>query len=642
MYFSGMEQFVVSARKYRPKQFEDVVGQQHVTETLQKAIEQNHLAQALLFTGPRGVGKTTCARILARMINADQAEADQDFAFNIFELDAASNNGVDDIRSLTDQVRYPPQTGKFKVYIIDEVHMLSTAAFNAFLKTLEEPPAHAIFILATTEKHKLIPTILSRCQIYDFRRIGVDDIAGHLAGVAQKEGIAAESSALHLIAQKADGALRDALSIFDRIATYSGSSMRYQDVVKNLQLLDHDFFFKAFDLMLEGNSKELLLLLDRVLALGFDSHQFLLGMAAHSRDLLVAKDPSTAALIELGAELKARYVEQAKRMEWSALVDSIDRLNEADTRYRASANKRLLTELCLLKLSELLGQKKNDSSGLSRDPSAADVSNSSTAPSSASPARVAPNAQVSGAPAASEHTIPQAESLAEGDEKPNSAQNLSEPPADRSDQPSEKQEQRRPGDQAVGPEELPLNEDQNRIQSATTLQNPAPAAAQIQTAARETPATRSSSRFGYSLDYKPETLQNEAVESEEEVHDLLPETAFEIKAIEGWWEEFAATQADKPTLHSALLARKPEREPEKGHLLLRVPSKLSEQLIRECQAGLLGFLREKSKVENLRLTVTVDADELSHKPYGSEEVYTHLIKQFPELEKLREALDLDF
>ncbi|NNK70636.1 MAG: DNA polymerase III subunit gamma/tau, partial [Flavobacteriaceae bacterium] len=289
-----MEHFVVSARKYRPQSFKDVVGQEAITNTLTNAIENNHLAQALLFTGPRGVGKTTCARILAKMINQDDnGPSEEDYAFNIFELDAASNNSVDDIRNLTDQVRIPPQVGKYKVYIIDEVHMLSQSAFNAFLKTLEEPPKHCIFILATTEKHKIIPTILSRCQIFDFKRITVKDAKAYLKYIAEQQGVDAEDDALHIIAQKADGAMRDALSIFDRVVSFSGKNLTRQAVTENLNVLDYETFFESTDLILEGKIPELMLQLNRILAKGFEGHHYIIGLASHFRDLMVCKTPET-------------------------------------------------------------------------------------------------------------------------------------------------------------------------------------------------------------------------------------------------------------------------------------------------------------------------------------------------------------
>ncbi|CAM1354569.1 DNA polymerase III subunit gamma/tau [Tenacibaculum insulae] len=350
-----MEHFIVSARKYRPQNFEDVVGQQAITNTLENAIKNNHLAQALLFTGPRGVGKTSCARILAKRINQEDAtaNADEDFAFNIFELDAASNNSVDDIRSLTDQVRIPPQTGKYKVYIIDEVHMLSQAAFNAFLKTLEEPPAHAIFILATTEKHKIIPTILSRCQIFDFKRIGVLDAKEYLKTICTKENITAEDDALHVIAQKADGAMRDALSIFDRVVSFSGNNLTREAVTQNLNVLDYDVYFNITDLLIENKIPQVLMEFNTVLGKGFEGHHFINGLASHFRDLLVAKDTATISLLEVGDTTKKKYLEQSKKANMQFLLPAIDKANDCDLKYRGSKNQRLLVELTLMQIASI-------------------------------------------------------------------------------------------------------------------------------------------------------------------------------------------------------------------------------------------------------------------------------------------------
>jgi DNA polymerase-3 subunit gamma/tau len=357
-----MEHFIVSARKYRPQTFKDVVGQQAITNTLLNAIENNHLAQALLFTGPRGVGKTTCARILAKMINSDGKEnGDEDFAFNIFELDAASNNSVDDIRSLTDQVRIPPQVGKYKVYIIDEVHMLSQAAFNAFLKTLEEPPKHCIFILATTEKHKIIPTILSRCQIFDFKRITVKDAKGYLKYIANEQGVKAEDDALHIIAQKADGAMRDALSIFDRVVSFSGKTLSRQAVTENLNVLDYETYFTSTTFILENKIPELLLQFNNTLSKGFDGHHFISGLASHFRDLLVSKTPETIELLEVGDQTKKKYLEQSKKASQVFLLKGIELANDCDLKYKTSKNQRLLVELCLMQLASITfdGEKKN-------------------------------------------------------------------------------------------------------------------------------------------------------------------------------------------------------------------------------------------------------------------------------------------
>lgn len=363
-----MENFIVSARKYRPATFDSVVGQSHITTTLKNAIKNNHLAQAFLFCGPRGVGKTTNARILAKTINCtnltpdieacDQCDSCKSFnnnaSFNVFELDAASNNSVDDIRNLVEQVRYPPQAGQFKVYIIDEVHMLSTAAFNAFLKTLEEPPKYAIFILATTEKHKIIPTILSRCQIYDFNRIQVKDIADHLEQIAGKEGIKAEREALHLIAQKADGALRDALSIFDLIVTFSSdNSITYKSTIENLHILDYEYYFKIIDQFKTGKQSEILILFDEILRKGFDGHQFLIGLGEHLRNLMVCKDPSTVKLLEVSGEIAKRYLEQAQSAEEGFLLSALNVVNQCDLHFKSSKNQRLHIELCLMKLCHL-------------------------------------------------------------------------------------------------------------------------------------------------------------------------------------------------------------------------------------------------------------------------------------------------
>ena len=356
-----MEHFIVSARKYRPQTFKEVVGQQAITNTLENAIKNNHLAQALLFTGTRGVGKTSCARILARLINSNSDSSDQeDYAFNIFELDAASNNSVDDIRNLTDQVRIPPQVGNYKVYIIDEVHMLSAQAFNAFLKTLEEPPKHCIFILATTEKHKIIPTILSRCQIFDFKRISVTDAKNYLTEIAKAQGIDAEDDALHIIAQKADGAMRDALSIFDRVVSYSGNSLTREAVSKNLNVLDYDVFFKSTSLILENKIPELLVYFDEILKNGFDGQHYIAGLASHFRDLMVCKNPQTIPLLEVGETAKLMYQEQRQKCALGFLKESIIIANNCDLNYKLSKNQRLLVELSLMQLASVTydGAKK--------------------------------------------------------------------------------------------------------------------------------------------------------------------------------------------------------------------------------------------------------------------------------------------
>lgn len=347
------ESFIVSARKYRPDSWETVVGQQAITATLQNAIDSNQIAQAYLFCGPRGVGKTTCARIFAKEINKEALKEDEELSFNVFELDAASNNSVEDIRSITDQVRIPPQVGKYKVYIIDEVHMLSQAAFNAFLKTLEEPPPHAIFILATTEKHKIIPTILSRCQIFDFNRISVKDIASHLKNIAEKEGVKAEDEALHVIAQKADGALRDALSIFDQLVAFCGKEFNYDQVIQNLNVLDYDYYFKLSDQIIKEDISGALLTFNEITNHGFDGHQFIVGLGEHFRNLMVCKDEQTTHLMEVSNQVKEKYIVQAKEFGIRLLVQAIEFSNECDVQYRTSKNQRLLVELALMKMCSI-------------------------------------------------------------------------------------------------------------------------------------------------------------------------------------------------------------------------------------------------------------------------------------------------
>lgn len=366
--FLFMEQYIVSARKYRPQTFMSVVGQAALTATLKNAIANNHLAHAYLFCGPRGVGKTTCARIFAKTINClnptangeacNECESCKAFneqrSFNIHELDAASNNSVDDIRNLVDQVRIPPQIGRYSVYIVDEVHMLSAAAFNAFLKTLEEPPAHAIFILATTEKHKIIPTILSRCQIYDFNRITINDTVSHLQYVAKNEGVEADDMALNVIAQKADGAMRDALSIFDQVVSFCGNKITYQGVISNLNVLDYDYYFRLVDALLQNRVSESLMIFDEVLSKGFEGQHFVGGLSSHLRDLMVSWDEMTLPLLEVGELIAERYKEQSKRCELWWLYKALEYANDCDLAYRASRNKRLLVEVMLIRVAGLI------------------------------------------------------------------------------------------------------------------------------------------------------------------------------------------------------------------------------------------------------------------------------------------------
>ena len=354
-----METYVVSALKYRPQSFEEVVGQNSITQTLENAIDKNQLAQALLFSGPRGVGKTSCARILAKKINSQgQINTHEDFAFNIFELDAASNNSVDDIRSLNEKVRIPPQVGTHKIYIIDEVHMLSIGAFNAFLKTLEEPPKHAIFILATTEKQKIIPTILSRCQTYDFKRISIMDCKKHLQKIANDQDILFEEEALNLIAQKSDGAMRDALSIYDRMISFTNRNLTIKSVSENLNILDRETFFSITNLILQNNIPDLLLTFDDLLKKGFDELDFIIGLGSHFRDLTISKDNKTLHLLEVSETTKEKYIKQTLEAPLPLLLEGIDLTSKCELDYRNTKNKRLLIELCLMQMASLLLEEK--------------------------------------------------------------------------------------------------------------------------------------------------------------------------------------------------------------------------------------------------------------------------------------------
>ena len=404
-----MENYIVSARKYRPSTFESVVGQRALTTTLKNAIATQKLAHAYLFCGPRGVGKTTCARIFAKTINCMTPTADgeacnqcescvafnEQRSYNIHELDAASNNSVDDIRQLVEQVRIPPQIGKYKVYIIDEVHMLSASAFNAFLKTLEEPPRHAIFILATTEKHKILPTILSRCQIYDFNRISVEDTVNHLSYVASKEGISAEPEALNVIAMKADGGMRDALSIFDQVVSFTGGNITYKSVIDNLNVLDYEYYFRLTDCFLANKVSDALLLFNDVLNKGFDGSHFITGLSSHFRDLLVGKDPVTLPLLEVGASIRQRYQEQAQKCPLPFLYKAMKLCNECDLNYRISKNKRLLVELTLIQVAQLTTEGDDVSGGRSPKQTIKPVFSQ---PAAAQPSQVASASSVQQAP----------------------------------------------------------------------------------------------------------------------------------------------------------------------------------------------------------------------------------------------------
>ncbi|MFL1895481.1 DNA polymerase III subunit gamma/tau [Aquimarina sp. 2-A2] len=588
-----MEQFIVSARKYRPQTFKDVVGQQAITNTLLNAIDHNHLAQALLFTGPRGVGKTSCARILAKTINQDGNDhADEDFAFNIFELDAASNNSVDDIRNLIDQVRIPPQVGKYKVYIIDEVHMLSQAAFNAFLKTLEEPPKHAIFILATTEKHKIIPTILSRCQIFDFKRITVTDAKLHLMEVAKSEGINAEEDALQIIAQKADGAMRDALSIFDRVVSFSGKELTRQAVTENLNVLDYETYFKATDLISENNIPALLISFNEILAQGFDGHHFIAGLASHFRDLLVCKNPETIQLLEVGDQTKQKYHEQSQKVSSEFLIRGIDLANDCDLKYKTSRNQRLLVELCLMQLASILtqnGEKKNDKPYII-PPSY--FRNKGIAPIKVTPPpkteAVAPTETVAQVKKA-EISQPEASALTSDDSRPSK------------------------------PEESKTNTTPPVMQS-----------------------TRERRTSGLSLTSIRKKKEHQEKKAEKVIDPKnLPYQPFTEAEMQARWMEYGKLQDKKGEriLGSMFAMNIPTSKEDEIHLTL--PNQSMKIDLENAQSGLLQFLFKK--LENYGITLHIHVNEELSKKYAftPQDKYEKLREKNPLIDKLRSSFDLD-
>lgn len=601
-----MEQFIVSARKYRPTTFKDVVGQQAITNTLENAIANNHLAQALLFTGPRGVGKTTCARILAKRINQESTtKEDEDFAFNIFELDAASNNSVEDIRNLIDQVRIPPQVGKYKVYIIDEVHMLSQSAFNAFLKTLEEPPKHAIFILATTEKHKIIPTILSRCQIFDFKRIGVQDIKNHLADVAKAEGIEADDDALHIIAQKADGALRDSLSIFDRVVSFSGKHLTREAVTENLNVLDYTWYFHITDLILSNNIPQVLLTFDQILSKGFDSHHFIRGLASHFRDLMVCQNPATIHLLEVGDQVKQKYAEQSQKASPEFLLRAIELANTCDLQYKNSENQRLLVELCLMQIATLTyeDEKKNLSS------------------------------------------------------EPNKVAKIL-PPVHFKSHPKTKSDKRTSTDYTAKSQEKDVkNKEQIVIQEE--VEPKLPNLVQEDNQSEQPKKENSPKKFTNTEEYFASRFKNEtqkvsafsiksleAIEKNEEKEPTensveLPNSSFTEDAFITAWNEFAKIVENEGrfNLLSHLTMQKPRLE--KTTIFLEFPNQTIKTELEQEKHELLKFLREKLQNHKIDLNIQVKETLEQRFAYSPREKFDKLKEINPLIERLRQELDLD-
>lgn len=613
-----MENFIVSARKYRPATFNTVVGQAHITNTLKNAIKTGHLAQAFLFCGPRGVGKTTCARILAKTINCtnrtpdteacDQCESCLSFnsgaSLNVSELDAASNNSVDDIRNLVDQVRYAPQLGTHKVYIIDEVHMLSTSAFNAFLKTLEEPPRHAIFILATTEKHKIIPTILSRCQIFDFNRIQIEDIANHLAYIAGNEHITAEPDALHIIAQKADGALRDACSIFDQIVSFAGTTITYKAVIDNLNILDYDYYFKVTDALLAQNIPASLLLFNEILNNGFDGHNFVAGMGDHFRNLLVSKDPETLQLLEVGKNTKEKYKHQSASCSLPFLIKGLTILNKTDVQYKASKNQRLQVELALMQLCTLIAS-----------PAEAEKKNELTEPSFAK------------ATAA----------------KASSAGNVASPANSITHQPAQASPVANPAAQQQ-PVPTPLQAEQKNIpESAATV----PPSASVENSAIpvKKPLIKVSTpsiQQHLQTEKKTEVL-TEGGQEAQPGNTGQPYQEFTSDALHAAWEKYAndLKLKGKSNLGIALLSKRPSIGADKATIEFTINNKALEEAINEDKMNFLGFLRRELNNFAIQLNLQLTVNEEKANLYTATDRYNRLVEKNPMIKKFRQTFDLD-
>ncbi|MBN8695933.1 MAG: DNA polymerase III subunit gamma/tau [Bacteroidetes bacterium] len=586
-----MDNFIVSARKYRPATFNTVVGQAHITNTLKNAIKNNHLAQAFLFCGPRGVGKTTCARILAKTINCtnktadteacDQCESCKSFnsgaSLNVYELDAASNNSVDDIRNLVDQVRFAPQLGTHKVYIIDEVHMLSTSAFNAFLKTLEEPPKHAIFILATTEKHKIIPTILSRCQIFDFNRIQIEDIANHLAYIAKNENVTAETDALHIIAQKADGALRDACSIFDQIVSFAGSNVTYKAVIENLNILDYDYYFKVTDAILAENISQSLLIFNEILNNGFDGHNFIAGMGSHFRNLLVSRDNETLQLLEVGNNIKDKYKEQASKCSLSFLVKGLTILNKTDIQYKSSKNQRLQVELALMQLCSLNtmsveAEKKNDIS----KPNIT-VSSSSNITSTSN------NSPVQQQAATNEKTL------------------VSNPVA-----------------------------------------NPTTTASSSTSVFKKTILKTSTPSISQRFNTEKKAEETEVKEITLNPTERPKQTVTQ-DALDNVWQRYAndLKAKGKQNLAIVLTSRQPTLGSDSLTIEYVINNKAAEEALNEDKTTFLSFLRKELNNYSVSLNIVVAQVEEGKNLYTATDRYKHLLEKNPAINKLRQAFDLD-
>lgn len=624
-----MENYIVSARKYRPATFDTVVGQHALTTTLKNAIANQKLAHAYLFCGPRGVGKTTCARIFAKTINClhpkedgeacNECESCQAFneqrSYNIHELDAASNNSVEDIRSLIEQVRIPPQIGKYKVYIIDEVHMLSQAAFNAFLKTLEEPPHHAIFILATTEKHKILPTILSRCQIYDFNRISVSDMVEHLENVALKEHVEAEPEALNVIAQKADGGMRDALSIFDQVVSFTNGHITYKSVIDNLNVLDYEYYFRLTDCFLENKVTECMLLFNDVLKKGFDGNHFITGLSSHLRDLLVSRDPATLPLLEVGASIRERYQAQAQKCTPQFLYKAMKLCNDCDLNYRLSKNKRLLVELTLIQVAQLTAEAEEPGQGRSPKQTLSPVFNQATA-QAAQPATPKPQ------PAAGNYAAQPAGNYASTLQQPNASYRPAEPVQPVTSAPSP---------QASAPGAGPMHA------------NPLPKTS----AEKKIPVMKAGS-MGISI-RRSQAPQTEKAAPAAQATAAIPQAdanwedyIFNEKDLNYYWREFAARLPKEEAANAGrMMNMQPQLLKDGVTFEVAVDNDIVQKYMQQLAPHIETHLRTQLHNRKIRMTVRVSAPNENIRAYSHVERFQMMSQKNPKLLKLKEALGLE-